>query len=126
MGGGAFSGCSKLTTVILSTNLNGLSPFTFSECALVSITIPKNITSLGSGVFYQCRNLIRVDFLGIDAPKITGSGVFGQTSNNLKIYRKKNLGTGWTSTLEGKPVFIFSDNVIKSGGTGRLIIKKIN
>jgi hypothetical protein len=127
MGAGAFSNCSKLTTVILSTNLKSLSSFAFSSCGLVSITIPKNITSLAAGVFFQCLNLIRVDFLGINAPEITGSGgVFGQTSNNLKIYRKKNLGTGWTSTLQGKPVFIFSDNIIKSGGTGRLIIKKIN
>jgi len=41
---------------------------------------------------------------------------------NLKIYRKRN-SVGWGSTLQGIPVLFLSNNIIKSGGSGKLTTK---
>lgn len=95
----------------------------FINCtSLTSITIPSSVTSIGDSAFSGCTSLTRVNFLG-NAPTL-GTNVFLNTNANLKIYRKKNFVTGWTSTFGGKPVVFISDNVVKSGGSGKLIGKK--
>jgi len=80
------------------------------------------VTSIGNDAFSYCYSLARVNFLG-NAPTL-GINVFTETNPNLKIYRKKNFVTGWTSTFGGKPVVLISDNIVKSGGTGKLTTKK--
>ena len=126
--------CTAGAVVIPSTynnGINGTKPITsigelaFYNCtSLTSITIPNSATSIGEFAFYNCTSLTRINFLG-NAPAL-GTDVFLNTNIDLKIYRKKNFVTGWSSTFGGKPVVLISDNVVKSGGSGKLTTKKRN
>lgn len=57
----------------------------FANCAnLTSITIGKEIKSIGNEAFYGCKNLDSIICLATTAPKL-GSQVFNKTSNNRKL-----------------------------------------
>ena len=112
-----------LTSVNIGSGVTSIGTNAFYECSLLtSVTMPNSVTSIGNDAFSYCSSLIRVNFLG-NAPSL-GVNVFLNTNSNLKIYRKKNFVTGWSSTFDGKPVVLISDNVVKSGGSGKLIGKK--
>lgn len=122
---GVFSNCSSLTSINLPDSLTSLPRNAFFSCtSLTKITIPRNITVVGVACFSNCINLNRINFLG-NAPNF-GTNCFNNTNANLKLYRKKNFVTGWPSSVQGVPVVLWSDNVIKSGGTGKLTTKKRN
>lgn len=121
IGNDAFLLCEFLLSIIIPNGVTSIGSFAFHECySLTSITIPNSVTSIGTEAFSYCISLTRVNFLG-NAPTL-GSDVFGNTS--AKIYRKKNFVTGWSFTFGGKPVVLISDNVVKSGGTGKLTTKR--
>lgn len=59
--GGAFEGCTNLTTVVLSDGLEIIGPHTFNGCSsLTSITIPSSVTDIGMYAFYKCSSLTEV------------------------------------------------------------------
>jgi hypothetical protein len=122
----AFYNCTKLTgALIIPDSVTSIGGRAFESCSLVTnLTVGKSVTDIGESAFSSCSRIIRADFLG-SLPNVAGN-IFTSSNANLKIYRKKNFVIGWTSTFEGKPVFIYADNVIKGGGTGKLIIKKRN
>jgi hypothetical protein len=120
-----FYACSSLTTITIPNTVTSLGTFAFYGCvSLTSITIPNRVNSIGLAAFAYCFSLTSVKFLG-NAPTL-GTNVFDDTNVNLKIYRWKNFVTGWSSTFGGKPVVLISDNVVKSGGSGKLTTKKRN
>lgn len=122
---GAFKGC-NLKNINLPDSLEYVGIETFFSCPNLSeVVIGKNIKGLGEACFAVCTNLTNVYFLG-NAPLDNGDDVFGASNPNLKIYRKKNFVTDWESFFLGVPVVLWSDNVIKSGGTGKLTTKKRN
>jgi hypothetical protein len=115
-----------ISNIIIPNSVITISAFAFQNCYnLTSINIPSGVVSIGGGLFAGCSSLIRVNFLG-NFPSFVGTDIFLSTNANLKIYRKKNFVTGWSSTFGGKPVVLISDNVVKSGGTGKLTTKKRN
>ena len=117
--------CVNLLNIDISDNVTAIEFYAFQNCSsLKEVILPKNITNLSDYIFYQCANLDKIFFKG-NAPTL-GNFSLNDTSINLKLYRKKNFVTGWGPTLDGKPVVLWSDNVIKSGGTGRLTTKKRN
>lgn len=119
-----FAGCTSLVSVRLMTTPSlGLPPALFNGCiSLKSIVIPAGVDYLGDSTFRNCTNLSAIYFLG-NCPLISASSLVN-THPNLKLYRKKKFVTGWESTLGGKPVVLWSDNIIKSGGAGKLTTKK--
>jgi hypothetical protein len=127
-----FYSCSNLTKInIQDTQIVNYAQNAFPQCSkLNNITMPHTLKELGFGTFSSMSSLNRINFLG-DAPKVDYP-TFGGSNADLKLYRKKNFVTGWSTTLGGgfgqpsRPVFLWSDNVIKSGGIGKLTTKKRN
>jgi hypothetical protein len=121
----AFHTCTTITSVSIPNTVTRIGTYAFLNCSnLTEVTIGSGISTIESFVFANCTALTRVIFLG-KSPTIE-TGNFNNTNANLKIYRKKNFVTGWSSTFGGKPVVLLNDNVIKSGGTGKLTTKKRN
>ena len=61
IGGGAFSSCSGLTSVTLPNSLKSIREYLFSECkGLTSITIPNSVTTIGDHAFYKCSSLTSI------------------------------------------------------------------
>ena len=58
----AFSGCSALTSVIFSNNLNSLGNDAFTNCSSIkSITLPQNVSYIGLGCFDGCTKLNSIE-----------------------------------------------------------------
>jgi hypothetical protein len=55
--GSHFSECYSLITVTLSPHVNRLEGGMFGYSSIQRITIPANVTEIGNGCFYACRNL---------------------------------------------------------------------
>ena len=61
IGSDAFSNCSKLTKVTISTKVTGIGANAFSNCPyLETVTLPQKITKVAGAVFYGCQRLRRV------------------------------------------------------------------
>lgn len=79
-----------------------------------SFCLEKEINSINTESFAYNQNIIKINAKG-DAPEI-GQNIFTGTNPNLKVYRKKNVVTGWGSTLGGIDVLYPTENIIKKDG----------
>lgn len=58
IGNSAFSGCSKITKIVLPSKLTTIESSAFSECSsLASIALPDALTSIGTYAFYNATSL---------------------------------------------------------------------
>ncbi len=97
---GTFSGCSKLTRVEFSPNINitSLGASTFNATAITSIDIPASVTDLTRALFEDCSSLEEVNFLSdTNLISITGNNVFSKCTSLKKIQFPNSLTT-WTGT----------------------------
>ena len=61
IGKNAFSGCKKLTNIIIPDSVKNINENAFVGCnKLTSITIPDSATSIGRAAFYDCLSLISI------------------------------------------------------------------
>ena len=62
IGGGAFFGCSGLTSVTIPNSVTSIGSSTFNGCSgLTSVTIGNSVTSIGDDTFYGCSGLTSVN-----------------------------------------------------------------
>ena len=61
IGGGAFDGCSGLTSVTIPNSVTSIGAVAFYECyGLTSVTIPNSVTNIAEHAFYGCTDLTSV------------------------------------------------------------------
>lgn len=53
----AFDHCARLTTIALPESVTTLGDYVFGDCGLTKFTFPSAITTVGSGVLQNCRDL---------------------------------------------------------------------
>lgn len=62
IGNNAFCGCDSLTTVIIPESVNNIGDNAFAYCRnLTSINLPKNLTNVSEGAFTDCQKLTQID-----------------------------------------------------------------
>jgi hypothetical protein len=60
-GWGAFHGCTALVSITIPEGVTSIGERTFSSCtSLTSVTIPKSVTSIGESAFSSCKALASV------------------------------------------------------------------
>lgn len=61
IGGGAFGGCSSLTTIMIPNGVTSIGGESFSECtSLTEITIPDSVTRIWDFAFSGCTSLRKI------------------------------------------------------------------
>jgi hypothetical protein len=108
IGQDAFDCCTSLTNIVLPDSLTNLVDDTFGSCPLRTITIPKNVRSMGYGIFYDCVNLTGVFFEG-DAPTNLGVEIFHGATNATVYYLPDT--TGWSTTFVGRPTALWRPQI---------------
>ena len=58
---GAFSGCSYITSIQLSSGLNTIGASAFENCsALTGMTVPATVSEIGASAFHGCRSMTEI------------------------------------------------------------------
>ena len=109
IGNSAFSGCSNLSSVILTDSIKSIGKSAFKRCAnLTTINIPNSVTSIGDEAFYGCGNLDSITIP--DSVKTIGnyafadcfllvSAVIPESITNIGDYAFKNCFSSVSSTI---------------------------
>lgn len=95
VGGGAFGGCTNLTSLALSGSVTEIGMSAFDGCiGLTSVTFPKSVTKIVMGAFAGCTSLKSAIFEG-NAPQLQYL-VFARYPDDFSIYYADGT-TGWTT-----------------------------
>jgi hypothetical protein len=91
IGTAAFNGCTFTSDASFEWpgTINSISATAFASSTLKSITIPGNVTEIGSSAFYYCKKLTTIIFQGNTAPTYMGNTFYRTTPENITIYVPK-------------------------------------
>jgi hypothetical protein len=109
--GGAFRGCTRLTSVTLPAGLTSIGDLAFSGCTrLTSVTLPAGLTSIGISAFSYCTRLTSVTLpaglTSIDSSAFSGCTGLTFTTN----------GGAWTTAASGKILIKDGNTVVAYPG----------
>lgn len=105
----SFDGCTNLTNIGISDAVTRFGSYCFRNCALVSVYIPANVTSIGDGAFQnvssltnvvipanitsigsnafsRCSGLTYIKCLAVTPPTLGNSTALGQANYTYLIY----------------------------------------
>jgi hypothetical protein len=114
---------SNLKSITLGNSVAAIGDSAFSESLLIKSVFLEGSPAIGRSAFEYCTKLGGV-YCSANAPS-AHVDAFLNANGGLKFYRKKNFVTGWSGQLVGKPVVLWSDNVIKSIDVTSRYINKI-
>jgi hypothetical protein len=98
--GGAFSGCSSLTSLTIGNNVKTIGDWAFSDCSsLISVEIPNSVISIGHQVFENCTGLTSVT-IGNNVTSI-GFKAFFNCSSLKSITLGKSVHSIGNQAFEG-------------------------
>lgn len=110
--GGAFEGCTELTSVTLNEGLQTLGARAFSGCTgMTSINIPASVTTISSSAFNNCVALSSVSFAGSNLTTI-GQSVFVGCTSLTSIQLPNSVTSIGTAAFQysGLTSFVFPAN----------------
>lgn len=98
---GAFQRCSSLTSVTLGKNLTTIGVGAFLQCtSLTSITIPDKVTSIGLNAFLICDSLTSVTFENTSGWTADGTEIssddLADTATAATYLNSTYYGNTWT------------------------------
>ncbi len=88
LGVSAFENCSSLSSISLGSDLTSIPNSCFKNTALTTITIPGNVTSIGTEAFRNVTSMTRVNFKSETAPTV-GTNAFANGFANIQIWIPK-------------------------------------
>lgn len=80
-----FANCNHLANVSMSEFVTKINSSAFANTAITSFTIPRNLDSIGSGVFSGCSSLQTIYYNAIDCHNAPNSQLFSGASNIANI-----------------------------------------
>ncbi|MFA6860590.1 MAG: leucine-rich repeat domain-containing protein [Clostridia bacterium] len=99
IGYGAFSYCSSLDEVIMPETIKTIDTNAFIGSGIKRVTIPKNVTSIGTSAFYNCFQLEKMKIL---SPNCNfGSYIFSRCYNLRTISLADGLSLVGSSMFDG-------------------------
>jgi hypothetical protein len=99
IGGGAFSGCTSLTSITIPNSVTYIGFMAFFRCAsLTSVTIPNSVTYIWGFAFIECTSLTSVTFQGTIASDNLGTKSFGSVLEPFDGYLRNEYLTGGIGT----------------------------
>ena len=108
----AFSGCYRLTSVVLPDSITSIGEWAFEDCySLTNIKIPESVTYIGKGAFIRCKS-----FTSVEIPA-------GVTSIKMSAFeeciRLESVTIYGSVTSIGESAFAYCDSLSKIifGGT---------
>lgn len=90
---GGFSGCQKLTQVLLGQNVTGIGSKAFSGCAgLLYTVLPTSLEQIGTNAFAGCKKLQHVLYTGTDVQKAAITVGTGNTLLEEAVWHTQATG----------------------------------
>ena len=77
IGGSAFDGCDKLSSITLPEKLDTIFSYAFASSGLTSLRIPVSVDSIGEGAFRSCGSLANIRIEDSSKPLSVYNGYYG-------------------------------------------------
>ena len=78
----AFDRCTALSNIVLPDYTKTISANAFSNSGIVNLVIPEKVTSIGKAAFYNCKNLLTLEFKNTSALTITAGTASNHATNS--------------------------------------------